>query len=359
MRSLWTTALLVGALVSGGCSSTDDPGPTPATASSTAASPEESATTSEAVASAGLDACDLLAPADYNRFISANLRGTTSESHTLDGELGTMNTCRVTSGPYTVFSFGYSTDSEAWSVIERRTRPTKIGKGGDRVLRKVAEMTAQKRQEVPNVAEEAYFSSGLAFTRLYALEEGISFRIAPNGLTATGDNSLADYMAVMIAMIAKATEGVDSDPVQLPPQCPAADSTEVAEVIGEVAQAYGSAYQGIAPSCHYLAADGRTLGAGSTFFGTEATFAREAQLPAEVEGMTVLDPPPGMSSGIRREGRGWLYHSALPARLETVGVSTGRPDWGPRPTTTVDRGAFLAFVDAYRALASEQLGAPY
>lgn len=360
MRSLrWTIAPLVCILVSAGCS-TDDPGPAPTTASPTPATPAESATTSEPAASAQADACDLLDPADYKRFIRADLRGTTYETYGLDGNLGTMNTCQVRSANFVLFTFGYSTDSEAWSTIERQTRPDrKVPRGGDPLLRKIAQKVAQKRQDVPNLGQEAYFSSGFLFGDLYALNDGVSYLMSPNALVPAGDLSIADYMAVMITMTSHASAGVDGDPVQLPPQCPAADSPEVVDVIGEVTHALGSAYEGVAPTCDYLAADGRTLDAGSTFFATAANFGREAVLPARLEGMELLDPPPGFSSGIRRDKGDWTYHSALPARLETVSVYTGRSPWGTHPSGSVDRRAFMAFVDAYRALASDQLGAQY
>jgi hypothetical protein len=133
----------------------------------------------------------------------------------------------------------------------------------------------------------------------------------------------------------------------------------VTDAIGEVAYAAGGAYEGLAPTCDYLAADGRTLSAGSTFFGSKANYAREAVLPETLDRIEMLDTPRGRTAGVRRTRGDWTYHSALPARLETVSVTTGRTTWGPRPEGSIDRKAFLAFVDAYRALASEQLGAAY
>jgi hypothetical protein len=355
----WAVPLLVLVLATGGCSS-DDPAAPDGTESSAATPSASPSVSEEPAASAELTACDLLAPADYKRFIRPDLRGTTYERAGLDGYLGTMGTCQVWSANFRLLTFGYSTDTDAWPTIERQTRPgTKAPRGGDPLLRKMAQQLAQKRQSVPNVGQEGYFSSGFGFGDLWALNDDVSYLLSPSALVPAGDLSIADYMAVMITMTSHASEGVRDDPVDLPSACPAADSPEVVEAIGEVVRASGSTYERLAPTCDYLAEDGRTLSAGSTFFGSSRNFTREAVLPETLEGMEILDPSPGPSSGIRRDASNWVYHSALPARLETVTVTTGRASWGPRPTGSVDRSAFLAFVDSYRALASEQLGADY
>ena len=355
--------LLASVLVVAGCSSPSDPDPDPSGASGTpnpaaTADPTEPAGASEAAESAGLDVCDLLEPADYNRFIDPDLRASATEGRSLDGDLGSFNTCGVSSGPFGLFHFSYSTDPDAWSTIERRTRPQKRLEG-DSVYSKSWDLLRRKREEVPNVADEAYLVTGFNENALYALEDGVSYEMGVSGLAGRKAVTIGDYMATMIRLLSRASEGVDMRPVQLPAQCPAADSEAVNGVVGEVERAFGAAYQGKAPACSYVGTDGRMVRAGATVFFTDALFDREALRPERMDRMTLLDPPPGVTSGIRREGAQWAYHSALPDRVETVVVRTGRRSWGPRPTAKVERAAFLAFVDAYRTLASEQLGVEY
>lgn len=350
--------LLASAVLITGCSSTDGSQPGPAPATSGAAAATDDPTTAAEPASAGLGVCDLLEPADYDRFIAPDLRASATEGRSLDSDLGSFNTCSVASGPFGLFHFSYSTDPDAWSTIERRTRPQKK-LGGDNVYSKSWELLRRKREEVPNVADEAYLVTGFNENALYALQDGVSYEMAPSGLAGRKGLTMADYLSVMIRLLSRASGGVDMRPVQLPEQCPAADSPEVTDVVGDVERAFGSAYQGKAPSCSYLGTDGRMVRAGATLFFTDSLFDREALRPERMDRMTLLDPPPGVSSGIRREGSQWSYLSALPARVEVVTARTGRRAWGPRPTAEVDRAAFLAFVDAYRALASEQLGVEY
>lgn len=350
--------LLASAVLITGCSSADESQPGPAPATSGAAAATDDPTAADEPASAELSACDLLEPADYERFIQPALRASATEGRTLDGDLGSFNTCGVSSGPYGLFHFSYSTDPDAWSTIERRTRPQKR-LGGDGVYSKSWDLLRRKREEVPNVADEAYLVTGFNENALYALEDGVSYEMGVSGLAGRKGVTLADYMAAMIRLLSRAAEGVDMRPVQLPARCPAADSPEVAGVVGEVERAFGAAYQGKAPACSYLGTDGRMVRAGATLFLTDSLFEREALRPERMDRMTMLDSPRGVSSGVRPEGGQWAYHSALPARVETVVVRTGRRSWGPRPTAEVERAAFLAFVDAYRALASEQLGVEY
>ena len=356
--SPWIVTLVALVLLTAGCSADDpDPGPGPATASSSP-TPAETTEAPEPAGTAALQACDLLGPADYRRFIRPALRASASEGHGLDGDLGSVNTCAVSSGPFGMFQFGYSTDPDAWATIERRTRPEKR-LGGDNVYSKSWDLLRRKREDVPNLADEAFLVNGFGENTLHAVQDGVSCQLRMSGLAGRSGVTTGDYLAVMIVLLDRASEGVDLSPVQLPPQCPAVESREVTDVVGEVVRAFGSAYQGTAPSCSYLGSDGRTLGAGATLFPTDALFDREALRPEQMDRTTLLDSPRGVSSGIRREGAHWAYYSALPARLETVVASTGRRAWGPRPTAKVDRAAFLAFVDAYRDLASEQLGARY
>lgn len=353
--------LLVGVLAAAGCSSQDEPAREASTGSappsaSTPAVPTESAAAAE---SAELDACELLEPADYRRFVRPALRASTSEGHGLDGDLGTMNTCVVSSGPLALFRFGYSTDPGAWSTIERRTRPSKSRRSSDKTLSKVGELIDRDRQDIPNLADEAFLFTSFLDYVLYALEDEVAYRMEVESLNMPEGITAADYAAVMVTLLSNASAGVATARVQLPPQCPPADSPEVVDLLGEVTHAYGSAYQGKPASCAYTSSEGRTLRAGSTLYPSAAAFDQEAVLPEEAAGVEVLDAPPGPTSGIKREGRNWVYHAAVPARLETVGARTGTISWGPRPTGAVDRKAFLAFVDAYRALASDQLGVDY
>ncbi len=361
MRPTLLIGVLTACILATGCSSGGESGPDAGpTTSSPSTSLEPSSTGGTAPAeSAELGVCDLLEPADYERFVRPALRASASEGHSLDGDLGSFNTCGVSSGPFGLFQFAYSTDPDAWTTIERRTRPQKrLGGDGD-VYSKSWDLLRRKREEVPNLADEALFVDGFGGNTLYALQDGVSYRLSMSGLASRGGVTVGDYIAVMIILLDKASEGVALDPVQLPPQCPAADSREVTDVVGEVARAFGSAYEGTAPSCSYVGADGRKVQVGATLFLTDELFAREALRPERMDGMTILDSPRGVSSGIRREGAQWAYHSALPDRVELVVARTSRRSWGPRPTARVDRPAFLAFVDAYRALATEQLGVEY
>ena len=361
MRQTLLAGLLTTCLLATGCSSGGDADPGAGTGSPSASTSTGPAPTEDSAEdSPELGVCDLLDRADYNRFIRTDLRRSTTEDHRLSGWSGSMFTCTVESGPYSLFSFSYSTDPDAWPAIERITRPQKIPKGGDEVLRRVARMSAQKRTAVPNIADEAFFSQNLGGSSLYALEDGVAFQL---GITALSNGpeevTLADYMAVMIALISHASDGVASDDVQLPDQCPAATSPEVTDVLGEVAYAFGSAYRGQAPSCSYAAVDGRTLRASATVYATRGLYDLDALPPAQDGTRTVVDSPRGTSAGVKREGANWSFYQVMPARLETVSVATDRVTWGPRPRGAVDRRAFLAFVDAYRELASGQLGARY
>ena len=113
--SPWIVTLVALVLLTAGCSADDpDPGPGPATASSSP-TPAETTETPEPAGTAALQACDLLGPADYRRFIRPALRASASEGHGLDGDLGSVNTCAVSSGPFGMFQFGYSTDPDARS----------------------------------------------------------------------------------------------------------------------------------------------------------------------------------------------------------------------------------------------------
>lgn len=360
MRLTLLAGLLACCLVATGCSSDGEPAPGPGTGTaSTSTEPDPSPADDPAEGEpVGLSVCDLLEPADYDRFIAPGLRDSATEGRSLDGDLGSFNTCGVASGPFGLFSFGYSTDPDAWSTIERRTRPQE-GLEGDNVYSESYELIRRKREEVPNVADEAYLVTGFGENVLYALQDGVSYKLAPSGLAGRKGVTMGDYLAAMIRLLSRASEGVDMRPVQLPEQCPATDSPEVTGVVGEVEGAFGAAYQGKAPSCSYLGTDGRMVRAGATLFYTDALFEREALRPERMDRMTLLDSPPGVSSGIRREGAQWSYLSALPSRVEVVTARTGRRSWGPRPTAKVDRASFLAFVDAYRALASEQLDVAY
>ena len=360
MRLTLIAGLLATCLVASGCSSTGEPAAGPDTDTSTTSSSTEPAPADDTAEGepAGLSVCDLLEPADYNRFIAPGLRSSATEGRSLDSDLGSFNTCNVASGPFGVFHFSYSTDPDAWVTIERRTRPQER-LGGESVYAKSWDKLRRKREEVPNVADEAYLVTGFGENALYALEDGVSYELAPSGLAGRKGVTMGDYLATMIRLLSRASEGVDMRPVQLPEQCPAVDSEEVTGVVGEVERAFGSAYQGKAPSCSYLGTDGRMVRAGATLFFTDALFDREALRPERMDRMTLLDSPPGVSSGIRREGAQWSYLSALPGRVEVVTARTGRRSWGPRPTAKADRAAFLAFVDAYRALATEQLGVQY
>lgn len=360
MRLTLIAGLLATCLVASGCSSTGEPAAGPDTDTSTTSSSTEPAPADDTAEGepAGLSVCDLLEPADYDRFIDPDLRASATEGRSLDGDLGSFNTCGVASGPFGLFHFSYSTDPDAWSTIERRTRPQKRLEG-DSVYSKSWDLLRRKREEVPNVADEAYLVTGFNENALYALKDGVSYEMGVSGLAGRKGVTAGDYMATMIRLISRASEGVDMRPVQLPEQCPAIDSPEVTGVVGEVERAFGSAYEGKAPSCSYLGADGRMVRAGATLFYTDALFEREALRPERMDRMTLLDSPRGVSSGVRREGAQWSYLSALPSRVEVVTARTGRRSWGPRPTATVDRASFLAFVDAYRALASEQLDVEY
>ena len=355
--------LLVSVLVAAGCSSADrsdgEPAtPAPASASSSG-TPSGDPTPAAGAGTEALDACDLLGPTDYKRFISPGLRDTASERFSLDGLVGSINTCTVAAGPFPLLRFGYSTDSDAWAVIRRRTRPDKVRKVGDKTYDKIFETLAQKRQDLPNIADEAFMSTGLGGNTMYALDDGVVYRLGADGLAGRKGLTLGDHIAVMITMLSNASAGVDREPVQLPPQCPAADSPEVVAAIGEVAHAFGAAYRGMAPSCTYTGADGRRLSAGATLFGTSAGFEQEAMRPERIDGVTMIDPLPGPTSGIGRDEGGWTYYAAFPARVETVTIHGGRLSWRPRPEEVVDRKALLTFVEAYRALATEQLGVAY
>ncbi|NYE38723.1 hypothetical protein F4692_003874 [Nocardioides cavernae] len=375
MRLTPLVGLLAACLVATGCSSGEEPAPgagagTASTSTTTEPAPDEDATDGDptdgdgadgdGAAAAGVGVCDLLAPSDYRRFIRKDLRRSVTEDRRLGGWSGSMFTCTVESGPFSLFSFSYSTAQGAWPAIKRFTRPQKIPQGGDKVLERVARLSAQKRVDVPNLADEAFFSQNLGGTSLYALEDGVAYEMGITALTNGPEEvTSSDYLAVMITLIANASAGVASEAVQLPAQCPPATSTAVTDVIGEVAYAFGSAYRGQAPSCSYAAVDGRTLRAAATVFATRRLYDLDALPPAQDETRTVVDSPRGTSAGVRREGANWSWYQVMPARLETVSVATDRVTWGPRPRGAVDREAFLAFVDAYRALASDQLGTPY
>jgi hypothetical protein len=336
-RLLTLACVLLGVLLAlTSCGGGDDRGaaaPRPSGPPSSA--PSEPAPPSPTSSAAGtqVDPCALLDAPDYAALYKKHDLELVSEQINTRGSFMTCATRLQLLAP---FWFGFSVDPGAYDQVYAERTPSATYDGpapepltlGDRSFVSVDNVHLVAAAEV----------GGQTFWVRYA---------APNlGFEHIAVGSQDDLVAVLGTLVDHGSGQVSSEPILLPPGCPAPDAAVVTALVGTVEWARGGQNPDGISACGYTGEDGRELHTSYTFLSPRV-YDVEAQNSTTL-GSVMVDPPPGIiKNWLRGPDGGYDYFALYPdsdPQLELQLSFTGMK--GPRAAVTKK---FLAWTRAYLA----------
>ena len=307
-----------------GCSDDSDrPEPKPAapsatTPSGTTPSPTENSSGAEPAVGTIVDPCELLEPRDYRSLFAKDAGSVLNEQVSLRS---TFMECSVRIGLVRPLHFGFSLEPGAYR----------------RALRQHGPFDGETGAELPGIGDEAFIARALVGVDAYARSGDVTFVLS----TGFGTEATAAEIVGALAVMALAGDEVSSTPVDLPPNCPAADARVVTDLIGPVAYARGGQHRDGSSACGYTSTTGRTLQTTYTFLDG-ASF----EVEYENDGLdnVVLDPPPGVTKDWSRgSDNSFTLFAMYPRQLLHLEIKTDGLAM-PRPQAT---RRFLDFCARY------------